>query len=412
MAVQGEQENRHWLVEYNTIQRAGDFINMDGTFHIIRNNFIHDYSDSYWTAGAGHPDVFQPFNITNHVYEANVSGDSRSGHSHWLQIRDPGTNVIFRGNIGYNFGSYALQAGAVDHVVMYHNTFHDLGNISTGNPFGYNAENGNPSLDNHFFNNIVHTATGNVLLSPSGGSTVSASHNIGYRAPSHASVISTSDPLLVNPAGRRFELQGTSPAINAGRAITTITSPSGSGNSFNVSNPKFFCDGWGITGGDLINVGANPPVRITRVANNTITTDAPVTWTTGTEVYWRTQDGRPDIGGYEFRSGGYTFGVALISPSQGTVVSGPTTLTASVSNPECVRFVMFYANGVPVAQAMKAPYTASWVPREEGAVNLEARAYALYAGTNSVQTARITVNANADGIQRPAPPSNLRVVTQ
>ena len=401
--------SHHWLVEYNRIQRAGDFFTMDSANVIVRNNWIHDYSDAYFSSGGGHVDTFQPFRLRNHLYEANVCGDNVEAHSHLLQIRDPGTNVIFRGNVAYNYGSYALQAGAVDHVVIYNNTFYDLGNVSAGAPFGYNAEGSDPSINNSFFNNIIHTATGSSLLTADGGSQFTAANNLGWRTGTHPSLVSRADPLFVNISAKQFYLQGTSPAINAGKAVTTVTSANGSGTSFQVSDASLLFDGWGMVEGDVIQVGSGSPVRIVSISGNTLTTDRSTTWSTGMNVYWRAvEDAAPDIGAYEHRSGGYSLGVGIVSPAPGASVSGPTTVTAAVTNANCVRFVAFYANGIPFAQVFGSPYTATWNATTNGAVTLEARAFPLYAATNLVQIARVTVNGTNDQT-RPAPPSNLRL---
>ena len=55
-----------------------------------------------------------------HVYESNVMGDNIEYHSHILQMRNGNSDdhhLIFRGNVGYNHGSYAMQCGGYSKIV-------------------------------------------------------------------------------------------------------------------------------------------------------------------------------------------------------------------------------------------------------------------------------------------------------
>jgi hypothetical protein len=424
-AVESGYQAGNWLVEYNTAQRCGDFINMHGTNQIVRNNWLFDYDDSYFSSGGGHVDIFQPGSAgvmtwtRNHLYESNIAGDNVEDNSHFFQIRDTSSggfdgNILCRGNVGYNFGSYILQAGGLDHVVHYNNTFHSLGNgtYQREGMMWYNAEGGNPSLLNENFNNVfsaVKTGEGNVLITAQGGSTVNASNNLGFETPAHPSLVSTSDPLYVDVANKQFYVRSGSPAINAGKPISTVTSPAGNGTTFNVADGLLFCDGWGIAEGDVIKVGASAPARIVRVDGNNITTDRAVSWSTGTGVFWRNQDDRPDIGAYE--AGDYSYEIALTAPVNGASVSGQTQLQATVTNPGVVRSVIFYVNGVPVGQDFDSPYSITWNAPATGPFTVEARAYALHARTDATRVATITLQAGSPGAE-PTPPENLRIVSQ
>ncbi|MHB9027453.1 MAG: hypothetical protein ACYC9O_01660 [Candidatus Latescibacterota bacterium] len=71
---------------------------------------------------------------------------------------------------------------------------------------------------------------------------------------------------------------------NSGTCLTAITSPSGSGTSFQVADAGYFMDGWGIghVRGDLLQLSGTPRrARIVTVdyATNTITVDAKLSWT-------------------------------------------------------------------------------------------------------------------------------------
>src|SRR5207247_8921336 len=79
-----------------------------------------------------------------------------------------------------------------------------------------------------------------------------------------------------------LRITASSPAINVGGALTTITTASGSGTSSTVADAAYFVDGWGIAQGDLIQLSGNTQrARITSVNYNTkvITVDTSLTWT-------------------------------------------------------------------------------------------------------------------------------------
>jgi hypothetical protein len=315
-------------------------------------------------------------------------GDNIELNSHVLQMRDTivagDHEIIFRGNVSYNVGAYALQSGGIDYVRHYNNTFYQmLTQHSSGlaNMY-YNAEGGDPSINNHNFNNIfADIPVGNSVIYTSGGSSVTASNNICYHTANHASCVSTADPKFVNANIKDFHLQSDSPAIGAGKPITTVSSPNGSGTSFNVVDAGFFTDGFGIVTGDNIKVGSNSPVTITNITGNTITVDQSVTWVNGDGIFWRNQDSNPDIGAYEFRAIGYQYDVSIDNIKNGALVDGLVTIQAKVTNAESVRYVIFYINGIPVSAVNKSPYTYYWNTQGlmAGTYKLEVIAYSYYA---------------------------------
>jgi hypothetical protein len=96
-------------------------------------------------------------------------------------------------------------------------------------------------------------------------------------------------------------LQPNSPCRNKGVALTTITSPSGSGTAFTVEDAGYFMDGWGIDGvqGDKIQIfGTKQQARAVKVdyATNTITLDSSVRWAKGQGVTLSYEGPAPDIG--------------------------------------------------------------------------------------------------------------------
>jgi chitodextrinase len=413
----------HHLLEYNKIHRpGGDFINVVAPYAIVRNNYLHDFRYSYFSdsAGTAHVDMFQPSGFTQehyarrHVYESNFMGDNIEHHSHILQMRDSlgyDQNIIFRGNIGYNHGSYAMQCGGVDNVYFYNNTIHQVNadNI-TESATGYNAEGSNYSLNNHNFNNIYSDVGGKPIVVMSGNSCAS-SKNLGYLTGSHESLVSIENPMFVNSVEHDFHLQAASPAIDLGKAITTVTSATGGGTSFDVEDAGFFCDGYGIADGDIIKVGANNPARITAVNANTITVDQPLAWKNGDGVYWKNQDTFPDIGAYEYRADGYGFAIEITGPTDQGNVSGLVPIAAGVTNAENIRFAVFYIDGIPAAKVTESPYSYTWdtTSLEQGSRHfIEVRAYALHATPRMTESDQIVVVVGP--AIDPLAPSELNII--
>jgi len=81
----------------------------------------------------------------------------------------------------------------------------------------------------------------------------------------------------------------------------------GSGNQIQVKDAGYFCDGWGITDGDIIRVASQKPAKIVRIDydNNILIIDQSLNWQQGDPVSLNYFGEAPDIGAYEyFESGG------------------------------------------------------------------------------------------------------------
>jgi hypothetical protein len=123
------------------------------------------------------------------------------------------------------------------------------------------------------------------------------------------------DPKFINPSLSTpfnenlpdLRLRSDSPGIDKGTWLTTITSNSGTGNSFVVNDSDYFMDGWGMQElgvlGDIIQLeGRTKRVRITNVDYNseTITVNETLNWVKGQGVSLSYSGSAPDIGAYEY----------------------------------------------------------------------------------------------------------------
>jgi len=370
------RSNHHWLVEYNHIQKATDFANIYGEYNIIRNNYLHDYDNSYWDDGGGsdgegiHADMFQPgsdgFQVgtKNHVYESNLCGDSLGGHSHfgiWQDTIEAGDrDILIRGNIAYNFGS-ASGVISTDNVSVYSNVFYKNAQLSQGGrvfSFYKKSFDTDYPLYPLFSNNIIYdnVVGGTEAINFNSQGTEIAMNNLGYLAGTEESYVSTEDPQFTDAVNHDFTLQSGSPAINAGAAVVNVTSNTGSGTSFDVNNGLLLNDGYNMTAGDLISIEGRQLVRITSINDNTVTVDSVTSWNNGDGVYWRSQDTTPDIGAYPYRASGYSITNTLNYNDGDNISQGSATITATVNDEELVRFVEFWIDGVPVSIDYDEPY--------------------------------------------------------
>jgi hypothetical protein len=401
-AIGCPRTSHHWLIEYNHISRSGDFINLYGTDHIVRNNYLHDYRDSYCPVSHSHThsDMFQPGSdgqvagSKQHVYERNFMGDSIEANSHVALFQDNqnagDTNMLMRGNVAFSIGDGFMGGFGTDGIRLYNNTIHDTHLAINGWVVGVWGGSGGsyPSTSNVWKNLLIHNNNGaSDAIHTEGASEAIVSHNLGYLTGPEPSYISTSNPLFINPVSgaRNFRLQPGSPAINAGTHVVWITSGNGSGTSFNVNCGQLLCDGYGMVEGDVVTINGTT-TRITRISGNTVTVANSVTWTNLMPVYWGT-DTTPDIGALPYGSVELT--AATLSQS------GSTYTVTTVGD---TRGVWFYADGIPVVWDYEPPYQANI-----SAGRVTAMAHALYAQAISL------VAATPTDASRPTPPENLRI---
>ena len=97
-------------------------------------------------------------------------------------------------------------------------------------------------------------------------------------------------------------MESSSQLINAGTFLTNTVS-SGSGSVITVEDAGYFCDGYGLTEGDLIQLeGEVETARIIEVDydNNIIIIDSTLVWIAGQGIGFPYSGTAPDMGAFEY----------------------------------------------------------------------------------------------------------------
>ncbi len=321
------------VIEDSTLYHGGHHVmGVFSRYNTIRNNYFHNEA---WSNGRGHRNLYLQGNEVNSGYtlfEGNRFGYSSRGCNNASptvgSVAMSTSYNIFRYNKIYHSVAYGLgtasyvsqgsQYSLGSNNKIYSNTIFNSGyNIDPGYKggsedtaiwFSNSVNTGNQVKNNLYFaNNQIHS-----------GVTTKQTFSNNWNGDAQG------DPKFVNatttpPADKNdaslpnLDLQSTSPAIDKGGALTTITSPTGSGNSITVSNSSYFQDGSygpaGVVQADWIAVGTpSNVVQISSISGNTINLAKSINWTNGQSIWlYKKSDGvivlygtAPDAGAYEF----------------------------------------------------------------------------------------------------------------
>lgn len=382
--------NDHILIEYNEVQKCWTFTSVFGTYVIQRNNYYHDFRNSYWTNGsdAYHSDCIQCGSdglngpARYHYYEAIFAGDCIESNSHFTIAQDVptvhgDTDILLRGSIGFNFGSGFLGILVTPYYAAYNNTTYKTSQVGQyGNAMLWYTAGGTYSdpvygtCANNLFQDAGLDGTG-VTFEGTYTGTLNT-NNWGYLAGTSTSYLGTTDPLMNSPSTGDFRLTGSSSSTlrTGGTGLATIISATGSGTSFVVDRADRLRDGYGMVQGDTVTIGATT-TYITNITGSTVTVAASVSWTQNTtKVFWGTS-ATPSIGALPY-------GSAALTSATITNIGTSYTVTPTGS----CRGVWFYVDGIPTTWDEASPYSATIA---SGTVT--AKAYALYAQSTSVFTA-------------------------
>jgi len=311
------------LIENCTIFNGGHHtLGVHGNHNVIRNNYTYN---SAWTAGKGERTLYM--NGYSAYCNRNLIEGNRIGYSDvpcdtWGA---PGAQIstewnIFRKNNFFYNNLSAIQFSTTDnyhpagpnHNYVYNNTFmHNGWQTDNGSDDQQRSQIGFQNWSTLFtvkFNVIKNNLFYDAVRVYGYSSALAADQTFANNYNGDVS----GDPLFVNatstpgdPADISYpdlSVKTSSPVIDAGGALTTITSASGSGKSFVVADPSYFMDGWGIVQGDEIQLlGSAQTAHITALdyGSGSVTVDTTLTWIKNQGVALSYEGAAPDAGAFE-----------------------------------------------------------------------------------------------------------------
>ncbi len=261
---------------------------------IVRRNVIWDHSTGLDMAEGDHY-----FNNTILNNRRTWQGPNQSGTSH-VALRAfsyPNTKRAFLNNIVAG----QQNGGVFEWLMDWGGKFHLDNNLyyDTGAPARF-----------------IHRKNGSLITTVglnSWKSELSTYAGYGYMQGKDVSALEADPGFLNAPIQAvgydpswNFGLKSSSPAIDAGRALTFATGAGTASTSLAVDDAYFFCDGFGITDGDEIRIGGDVPVRILVIdyGRNILTLGEPRSWSAGAGVHLSYNGNAPDIGALESGTSG------------------------------------------------------------------------------------------------------------
>lgn len=304
----------HNLIEQNELAYGGHHcLGVFSKRNVIRNNYIHNETDpKEWDYPGYRGAITQGSAAGRNLWEGNRIGYcGQSG----MGLRSP-YNIV-RGNYFYlnDQGGIQIVSNAqleknkdtADHNRIYHNTFYRNGHNERnpafqGGIYFANWRNvsavGNVIKNNLFFDNKGGEVTMESRVSPQ----IVASNWDNSRDPRFVSKRHRGPHATELPDLR---LEKDSPARDQGTWLTSISSPDGEGLSFEVDDPGYFMDGWGVTDADRIRLkDSELTYRLVSVnyETKTITVDRPISFRRGQGVTLHYSGAAPDLGAHELKT--------------------------------------------------------------------------------------------------------------
>jgi len=345
------------LIDNCTMYHGGHHVlSINSKYNTVRNS--HFYNDAWCPYNGttyGNRSIFingatdSAFGIRN-LFEGNRMGysdppvDASSGGVSVLAVAGNRNlvryNDIFRASApGIGFGCGASYPVAPSFNYVYNNNMFDNGQSDRGEECGVfmNDWGHSGTMQGNVFKNNIMYSNGNPVCafeyhSVSAANQTFARNMAESADPKYMDTSGTTPGSKTNP---NFTLLSTSPAIDAGGALTTVAvADTGSGTSLVVTDASYFQDGtWARSGSidpDWIAIGmVSNAVEISSInySTNTITLSNPISRKDGDPVWlYKKSDGvrvlygaAPDAGAHEF--GHSETPNTLLPPSNLRVVS-------------------------------------------------------------------------------------------
>jgi hypothetical protein len=304
------------LIENVHFHHVLDYIHPSGSRWVVRNSTFGP-SDP---ATDIHVDIIQNNSATEFILLENVlSYDNNSSDNHVILNSAPASHYIQRFTrtwLANGDGRWGSPFTTTDRGwAFYNNTYYDNFAVQGGTLC---CQTNIFSLDTLARNNIFYKSirpTGAVYpLTHLGAMDGDYDLRFGQNDPVQLHGVNA-DPLFVDAVNGNFNLQSTSPAINAGGPLTLSTGIGSNSTSLSVLKAYPLQDGWAGVIPDCIAVGTVTNVACISSINyttNVITLATPLTWGAGASVWlYSKSDGvvvlngsAPDIGAFEFGTPG------------------------------------------------------------------------------------------------------------
>jgi len=331
----GTDTSHYNVVEDSIFYHGGHhLVGLISRYNTLRNNYLHNDA---WSNGRGERNLYMAGVTTATGY--NLVEGNRFGYS--SQTCNDSSPTV---------GSVAMSTGY--NIFRYNNIYHSVAyGLGLYSYYGSGTQYASGSY-NKVYNNTIFNSGYNIPQDYAGGEEDSAiyvstsyttgnliKNNLLYEYYNNWKTASAAarqtfannwsgdtqgDPKFVNasttpPVDKtdaalpNLSLQSSSPVIDKGGALTTVTSATGSGTSIILADASYFQAGTygpaGVVKADWIAVGTvTNVVQISSISGNTINLANSISWTNGASVWlYKKSDGvrvlygaAPDAGAYEF----------------------------------------------------------------------------------------------------------------
>jgi hypothetical protein len=331
------------ILESNICYHAGhDALSCYGPSNVLRNNFIHN-ENWFFRRDLNSMAAHRCMEVGGTLGYGNLVEGNRAQYAgydyntpHGLELDGPGTSII-RNNVFSDNGYSGLTIYGCKVVntnfywgsnCVYNNTIAKNG-FGTNSAVRYTTNAASPTVwvpyvtnnvanwlpaitlwtttNNLFVNNLLWGNWSNAIAGADETTNIGVAlyaSNLVFNALT-LMFLDTNDGGAWSQTQPDYALRFGSKAIDAGTWLTTITSASGSGASFTVANPNFFFAGMTAASrtlpGDTLQLqGQTTTATITSISGNTITVNAPLTWTNGQGLALAYSGAAPDVGAYEY----------------------------------------------------------------------------------------------------------------
>jgi hypothetical protein len=329
----GLQTTNYYIVEDNTATqtRAAYIMWCDDGFSCTDNIFRDNTSDQNELVAFDlyHDGTTGDSGTTRNLMYGNISkasaSDSVSSARPAFRINSmKGNNYVFNNTI-YDGDEWGLENRRGVSNSYWWNNIVVVDDTTTDNDLFYTECNGSQGATHDIDYNLYWTLTG----TPESTSLWNAPNDCGTFAFSgwQTDGWDSNSPTPANPSFEdttNFGLTSGSPAIDAGRFLTTIDQATGSGTSFTVSSTGPLHHDFGLTdangtaiSGMLISLydatNGIQNTEITNISGSTVTVADTVSWTQNTtQIALRIKGTAPDIGAVEFQTPSVQFGGVTI----------------------------------------------------------------------------------------------------